>query len=47
MVTRSASRQAFLKEGRGVVTEDMIPQIGKAFSYTFGDDAQGQVKRKL
>jgi len=31
MVTRTASRRAFNKEGRGVVTQDMIPEIGKSF----------------
>jgi ATP-dependent NAD(P)H-hydrate dehydratase len=31
MVTRIASRRAFHKEGRSVVTQDMIPEIGKSF----------------
>lgn len=47
MVTRTASRRAFYKEGRGVVTEDMIPEIGKAFADVFGEDAQGQDQGKL
>ncbi|KAF9047162.1 Ribokinase-like protein [Hymenopellis radicata] len=47
MVTRTASRRAFYKEGRGVVTEDMIPEIGKSFAEVFGEDAQGQDKGKL
>lgn len=47
MVTRTASRRAFYKEGRGVVTEDMIPEIGKSFAEMFGEDAQGQDKGKL
>lgn len=47
MVTRTASRRAFLKEGRGVVTQDMIPEIGRAFADVFGEDAQGQDKGKL
>lgn len=44
MVTRTASRRAFEKEGRGVVTQDMLPEIGKAFAEVFGEDAQGQDK---
>lgn len=35
MVTRTASRRAFSKEGRSVVTQDMIPEIGKAFQEVF------------
>jgi len=35
MVTRTASRRAFSKEGRSVVTEDMIPEIGKSFQEVF------------
>ncbi|KAG9309023.1 carbohydrate kinase-domain-containing protein [Chiua virens] len=35
MVTRASSRRAFLVEGRAVVTEDMIPQLGKAFAEIF------------
>ncbi|KAK7025208.1 H-hydrate dehydratase [Favolaschia claudopus] len=47
MVTRTSSRRAFDKEGRGVVTEDMIPEIGKSFATVFGEDAQGQDRGKL
>ena len=47
MVTRTASRRAFGKQGRGVVTQDMLPEIGKAFATVFGEDAQGQDKGKL
>lgn len=47
MVTRVASRRAFHKEGRGVVTQDMLPEIGKAFAEVFGEDAQGQDESKL
>lgn len=43
MVTRTASRQAFLREGRSVVTEDMIPEIRKAFTVEFGEDSQSRV----
>jgi len=47
LVTRTSSHRAFLKEGRGVITEDMIPEIGKAFGEVFGADAQGQNKVML
>ena len=47
MVTRTASRRAFYKEGRGVVTEDMLPEIGKSFAEVFGGEAQGEDKGKL
>ncbi|KAI0272486.1 Ribokinase-like protein [Gloeopeniophorella convolvens] len=41
MVTRTTSRRAFAKEGRGVVTEDMLKEIGRAFAEIFGGEAQG------
>jgi ATP-dependent NAD(P)H-hydrate dehydratase len=47
VVTRTTSRRAFSKEGRGVVTQDMLPEIGKAFAEVFGEEAQGQDKGKL
>jgi ATP-dependent NAD(P)H-hydrate dehydratase len=47
MVTRTASRRAFSKQGRGVVTQDMIPEIGPAFAEVFGEDMQGKDKGKL
>lgn len=47
MVTRTASRRAFFKEGRGVVTQDMLPEIGKSFAEVFGESEQGQDKGKL
>ncbi|KAG6865088.1 hypothetical protein C0991_005190 [Blastosporella zonata] len=47
LVTRGASRRAFNKEGRGVVTQDMIPEIGPAFAEIYGDEAQGQDKGRL
>jgi ATP-dependent NAD(P)H-hydrate dehydratase len=47
MVTRTASRRAFHKEGRGVVTQDMLPEVGKAFAEVFGEDTQGQDRGKL
>ena len=42
MVTRTASRRAFSKEGRSVVTQDMIPEIGKSFQEVF-DGYQGKL----
>ncbi|KAJ8502576.1 hypothetical protein ONZ45_g11623 [Pleurotus djamor] len=47
MVTRTASRRAYFKEGRGVVTQDMLSEIGKSFAEVFGDEAQGQDKGRL
>ena len=47
MVTRTASRRAFSREGRGVVTEDMIPEIGRAFGEVFGEDVPGKEKGRL
>ncbi|KAF9466127.1 H-hydrate dehydratase [Collybia nuda] len=47
MVTRTTSRIAFSKQGRGVVTEDMIGEIGKAFTEVFGEEVQGQGKVRL
>ncbi|KAJ3515179.1 hypothetical protein NLJ89_g1927 [Agrocybe chaxingu] len=41
MVTRTSSRIAFSKHGRSVVTEDMLPEIGKAFTEVFEDDQPG------
>ncbi|EIW58577.1 Ribokinase-like protein [Trametes versicolor FP-101664 SS1] len=42
MVTRTASRRAFSKNGRvGVVTQDMIPEIGGAFAEVFGEGEKG------
>lgn len=41
VVTRATSRIAFEREGRGVVTQDMLQDIGKAFKSVFGDEAQG------
>ncbi|KAH8077874.1 Ribokinase-like protein [Cristinia sonorae] len=40
ILTRTASKRAFAKQGRSVVTEDMIPEIGSAFSAIFGQSAQ-------
>jgi len=42
MVTRTSSRRAFKLQGRGMVTADLIPEIGGAFSELFGEDAQGE-----
>jgi ATP-dependent NAD(P)H-hydrate dehydratase len=47
MVTRTASRRAFYKEGRGVVTQDMLTEVGKSFGEVFGEETQGQDRGKL
>ncbi len=35
MLTREVSRRAFVKEGRAVVTQDMLKEIGGAFVEVF------------
>jgi ATP-dependent NAD(P)H-hydrate dehydratase len=47
MVTRTASRLAFAKQGRGLVTADMIPEIGKSFAEVFGEEIQEGEKGRL
>ncbi|KAF8448915.1 Ribokinase-like protein [Boletus edulis BED1] len=47
MVTRTSSRMAFQVEGRGLVTQDMIPHLAKAFAEMFGEDIQNGNKGKL
>jgi ATP-dependent NAD(P)H-hydrate dehydratase len=47
MVTRTASRLAFSKEGRGLVTEDMLREVSTAFAEVFGEELQGQDRGKL
>ena len=37
IVTRTASRRAFSIQGRSLVTQDMIPQIGKSFDEVFDE----------
>jgi ATP-dependent NAD(P)H-hydrate dehydratase len=39
MVTRTASLFAFRKQGRALITQDIIPELGEAFCDIFGDDA--------
>lgn len=39
-MTRTSSRRAFEVEGRGLVTQDMIPHLAKAFAETFGEDGE-------
>ncbi len=41
MVTRTTSRRAFEKEGRSVVTQDMLKEIGGAFAEIFGSESPG------
>ena len=40
IVTRTCSRMAFEVEGRGLVTQDMIPHLAKAFTEAFGEDVR-------
>jgi ATP-dependent NAD(P)H-hydrate dehydratase len=47
MVTRTASKRAFNKEGRAVVTADIIPEVGQAFAEVFGDEGQERNQGKL
>lgn len=47
MVTRTASRFGFKKQGRALVTQDLIPELGNAFADIFGDDAQFGDRGKL
>jgi len=43
MVTRTTSRRAFEKEGRSVVTQDMLKEIGGAFREVFGAQGGGKL----
>lgn len=43
IVTRTCSRMAFQIEGRGLVTQDIIPHLAKAFTEAFGEDVQGRL----
>ena len=47
MVTRTASRITFEKQGRALITQDLIPELGDAFLEVFGSDAQFGGKGKL
>jgi len=38
MVTRTASKRAFERYGRGLVTQDILPDIGGAFAEVFGEE---------
>ena len=43
MVTRTTSRFAFQKNGRAMLTQDMVGEIQRAFLEVFpGSDAPGQ-----
>jgi ATP-dependent NAD(P)H-hydrate dehydratase len=46
MVTRTASRRAFIREGRALVTQDMLGEVGSAFAEVFGEEAQGRDKKR-
>ena len=41
IITRTTSQRAFEKEGRSVVTQDMLKEIGGAFAEIFGSESQG------
>ncbi|KAG1860660.1 Ribokinase-like protein [Suillus subalutaceus] len=47
MVTRTSSRMAFGLQGRGLVTQDMLPLLGKSFSEVFGEDLWAGDKDRL
>lgn len=47
MVTRTSSKRAFHVEGRGLVTQDMIPYLAKAFAENFGEDLQAGERGRL
>lgn len=42
MVTRTASRRAFAKQGRSVVTEDMLSELGPSFEEVFDEHYRTQ-----
>ncbi|KAG8891932.1 hypothetical protein FRC01_014442 [Tulasnella sp. 417] len=46
-ITRTASRLAFQKHGRGVLTSDMLVEIGPAYSELFGDLGEKGLKGNL
>ena len=47
MVTRTTSRFAFLKNGRALLTQDLVGEIQRAFLEVFpGSDAPGQKSGK-
>lgn len=46
-ITRMASRIAFRKHGRGVLTSDMIPEVGPAYAVLFGEKEGKGVKGQL
>ncbi|KAH9940760.1 Ribokinase-like protein [Epithele typhae] len=40
MITRTASKRAFSRLGRGVVTQDMLPELGGAFAEVFASEGE-------
>ncbi|KAG8954629.1 hypothetical protein FRC04_011062 [Tulasnella sp. 424] len=46
-VTRTASRLAFQKHGRGVLTSDMLAEVGPAYAELFGDVGEKGLKGNL
>lgn len=47
MVTRMASKKAFQVQGRGLVTQDMIPYLAKAFEESLSEDLRDNQRVKL
>jgi len=47
IITRTASRIAFAKQGRAQITQDMLPELGGAFAEVFGEEKQFGDKGKL
>jgi len=46
-ITRTASRISFAKNGRGVLTSDMIGEVGVAYSEIFGETGDKGFKGNL
>ncbi len=46
-VTRTASRAAFKRHGRGMLTSDMIGEIGLAYTTVFGETGEKGFKGNL
>lgn len=46
-ITRMASRLAFAKYGRGVLTSNMLQEIGPAYEALFGEKGEKGLKGSL
>ena len=47
MVTRVAARMAFEKSGRGLLTSDMVDEVGSAYETLFGAEGEKGWKGKF